>query len=448
MFFPEGTYWLGPFSTADAIINLSGLGDGISILTQGKVEFLCETTASVFPSVFFLENNSNFYSQPVCFRDLGYDPTITWKGAVGFFLRNPLGGNWGSINIEAIYSKNMVGSVFVVSQYSEASNRIRGINIGQIFSDSCYYAFNSQEQGDGVNIDLIYAYDNWRPYYVHGCSGHAVNIFNRKPRGTGSGAVNIARVDGGLDTTSIHVNYTARDVDQTSTHIFINHIDLLGGTIAGITANVDIRGSTLYFPARFVNYTGSGGTETSAPSLNIVRDITLSGSCDVNAANIEAVASYASKGILNMTYGNNFSLDQTVIDIFNLDKATINGVPGWVSSSGTNPAIGNGSLTYDLYLNSGLAYLNVNLVIGSTTTLGVGDWFFNAFGVGTKNDSIGSGLIYDNSTGTYYPIVCKFDTANARIGMYIQGTTPIGPAVPFAWATGDKLDISIVFPIS
>ena len=51
---------------------------------------------------------------------------------------------------------------------------------------------HAQNEGDGVKIDNLVAYQNYRPYFVYGVTSHQVKIFNRNNRSS-SGAVNICR---------------------------------------------------------------------------------------------------------------------------------------------------------------------------------------------------------------------------------------------------------------
>jgi hypothetical protein len=148
VYFPSGSYYLGQFNTAANIIDLSALGAGVSIHCDNNVEFVVQTTASVMPRVFYLLNNSNFSCDPIRIRDTGYDPLLTWKGAIGFYLDCGASDNWGDVKIAAVYGSSLVAPVVVAG--GNASNRIRGIRIGQLFSDNCYYGFNAQNNGDGV----------------------------------------------------------------------------------------------------------------------------------------------------------------------------------------------------------------------------------------------------------------------------------------------------------
>lgn len=445
IYFPPGTYFVGSHSSGVNIIDLSNVGAGFSIVCNDSVELVCQTTASVMPRFFYLLKNTNFNCGSIRFRDTGYDPLLTWKGAVGFFIDNDTtgAGNWGDLTFDAIYGKNLVAVMQVVG--GDATHRVRGIKIGQLFSDNCYYGFNAANQGDGVAIDNLIAYQNYRPYFVYGCVDHKVKIFNRANRAT-SGAINISRSVGGLDTQALDISYVARDQTVTFTHVLVNHIDLLGGTISDVKINIDIESDIAYTPLRFVNYTGSGGSETSAASLNNVYDITLSGSCDAQADPVTSVASYASKGQLNFTFGANFTFGLTIPVLFALDRATRNNSVTWTATS-VNPSIGNGSLTGNYDIVGGMLHYSVALTAGSTTTLGTGEWSFSA-PIAATVTTIGS--VWAFNTGiAYYAGICRIEASGTTIQCFANNSAlAFGPAEPFSWGNADRLQISIAYPIS
>lgn len=444
IYFPSGTYNVGDFlANGEKAIDLSALGNGISIITDKSVEIIGRTQTGGIPFFFYLKNNSNFYCGPIRFRDTNYNPLATWSGAAAFYLDCDLGTSWGDLVFDAIYAKTMVAGMII--NEGNASGRIRGIKIGLLFSDDCYYGFNAKNNGDGVVIDNLVAYQNSRPYFVYGCVDHKVNIFNRDNRST-SGAVNISRSPGGLNTSGIDVTYVARDMSVNITHVLINHIDLLGGEISNVKVRLDIRSSSIYTPLRFVNYTGSGGSETSAASLNYVYDIDISGSCDVQANPITAVASYVAKNQLTFISGKSLSVDSVILNLFYLDQASRPGSIAWTASS-VNPAIGNGGIANNTDVIGGVVFNNVTLTAGSTTTFGTGEWAF-ALPYTSKCDAAGSAWIFDNGTA-YYAGSVRIQAGQAVAQVFINGAvTAISSASPMTWANGDRLIFSIAYPIT
>ena len=444
IFFPSGTYSVGDFmSDGEKAIDLSALGSGISIITDYSVEIVGRTQTGGIPFFFYLKNNSHFYCGPIRFRDTNYNPLATWSGACAFYLDCDLGVSWGDLVFDAIYAKTMVAGMIIND--ANSVGRIRGISIAMLFVDDCYYGFNAKNNGDGVKIDNLIAYLNYRPYFVYGVTDHKVKIFNRNNRST-SGAVNISRSPGGLNTSSIDVTYVNRDTTANITHILINHIDLLGGEISNIKINLDIKSPVIYTPLRFVNYTGSGGTETNAPSLNNVYDITLSGSCDVQANQVTTVASYASKKQLNFQNGNFFSFDSTIPSLFYLDGVGRNTPVNWTATI-ANPSLGNGTLIGNYDFIDGICHFSASFTAGNTTTFGTGEWLFEAPYTASKT-SVGSVWALDDGAA-YYVGACKIEASQFVIQCYFNAAaTAASSAVPFTWTTNDRLELTISFPIS
>ena len=149
VFYPDGSYYLGALGVGAKAVDLSSLGDGIAMLTDAAVEFVCMTTGAHQSIMFYVKSNNNFSCGDVSFRDLGYDASVTWKGAIGFYLDRAI-STWGNVNLGAIHSTHMVASVIVGGGY--AASRVRGINIKSILSDDCFYGYVGQNQGDHVTI--------------------------------------------------------------------------------------------------------------------------------------------------------------------------------------------------------------------------------------------------------------------------------------------------------
>jgi hypothetical protein len=444
--FPEGTYYVGDYSTAEIIVDLSSLGEGVEIKTSGDVKLVCNTTASVMPIFFYLKSNSHFRCDPIRFEDLGYDPTITYKGARGFYLDCVDGGDWGDVIFEGVYCLSMVTPITISGN---SNSRVRGVLIKQIYADNVYHGFLCQDNGDNVVINNLYTWQTIRSYYVYGVTGHKVNIYARNQRGT-SGAVNIARQVSGRATQNLDISYCNRDTDRNFTHVLINHIDLLGGTISDIRLKLDIQNetgvTTNYAPLRFVNYTGSGGSETTAASPNIVRDIFVSGSCDTYATAIRSVASYGARNKLNFTYGNGLFLDATIFADFYTNRVSTPYTVTW-GASGTAPVIGNGTLTGRVAVSEGIANCSITLTAGSTTTFGTGQWSFS-LPYTTSQNAIGTVYMLDDGL-KYYTGVCRaLDAASSITCFYNDAASGVQSNIPFTWGSADTLILTITYPIS
>ena len=426
------------------------MGQGITIETEGSVELVCHTPTDTIPYIFYLRNNSHLHVGPIRLRDTGYDPAVIWRGAGGFAMIGGPGDNWGNVTFEGIYANRLVYPVVLTGGdvgVPNASNRIRGVHIEQLYCDDCFYGFSAQNQGDGIVIDNMVTHQNVRPYFAYGVVGHKVGmLFNRNNRVT-SGMVNIARIEGGLSTTDIEINYVARDMVAVGStpHVLINHIGLTGAEISNIRLDIDINDphhNIPQFPLRFVNYTTSfpAGVETAAPSPNIVKDIRITASArPIDAAPI-AVASYAFKGLLEFRHGRHMILDQSIYDAFTLHPQG-QGVAGLTWSATTaQPELGNGALTYDVRVAAGMAIINMTLTFGSTTVGGIGGWTFSGFGLSSKIHALGQCLAIDSAGGNFWTGIARVDPGtNNLICLPHNAPTQFGVSRPLWLGHGGYL---------
>ena len=450
--FPAGIYWLGTVGVPTTLLDLGALGDNLSLETEGVVQLTTQTLANgIQPAFIGVLNNNYLRIGPMRFTDFGYNEFVAARGAIGVHILGWPTINYGSIRLDSLHGYRIAAVVRIEGQTPPNNfQRMRGLSIGQLFAFDCYYGFNARNDGDAVTIEQLEAWQTYHAYYVHGVTGHTVDrLFNSNPRLT-TGSVIIARSNGGLDTRGIAIKYTARDTMPASMrHVTLQHDNLLGGEISGINIEVDIddtSGAT-YYPVRIVNLTGSPAIESTLPSNNIVRDIRLSGSVNPQALAVEVVGSYATKGHMTFITGNHFFPNQSILDKFQMNRSVRN-TPGltWQGAT-TNPSLGNGSLLYDLDVaNSGFLQLTIRLFIGSTTTFGSGVWSFSGFGgwvptVGT----VGTCL----AIGPQYFVGAAFDVGPGGIACYGNGAaTGFGATVPFAWASGHLLVITVLMPLT
>lgn len=122
------------------------------------------------------------------------------------------------------------------------------------------------------------------------------------------------------------------------------------------------------------------------------------------------------------------------------------GPPTWTGSS-SNPAIGNGTLGAAWWRDGKAATFNVRVAIGSTTTMGTGNWQFapNAAAVLTPSPiwyCVGMARAKQGST-----VVAGIAYWAASTGFLIitdpATGNPYSATVPFTWANGDTLDLVV-----
>lgn len=446
VYFPDGTYSFGNLSASNTIaVNLSALGSGITMIVDAGAEFVCNTTDSTNTTFFYLESNSHFTVKGTArFRDAGYDPTITLRGANCFKLSNAAGNNWGNVNIDAIYATRCVSPLSVDGDVS-ATNRIRGIHVGQIFCDDTFYGPNFQNQGDAVKIDAIYTYQVYRAYFAYGVTGHDVSVFDRNPRAS-SGLINISRSHNGLATRGLRVRLVQRDNTASIVHVLLNHVGPSTGEITGIDLDLDIEESVTNVPVRIVTYDASGGSETGSSLANVMADIRIRGRyVGGGASPVLCTAAYTTQGFMRFDGGTGLTLDSSVPPQFRMSYPTTY-TPTWSCAAGAAPALGNGSLSGTYTINGAMCQVSVTLVIGTTTTLGGGIWQFSTPAI-ARSANLGVARILQAGVAFYLGASSIAD-ASQQVQVTTQAAaTQVQAAVPFAWANGDTLFLTIQFPM-
>jgi hypothetical protein len=113
--------------------------------------------------------------------------------------------------------------------------------------------------------------------------------------------------------------------------------------------------------------------------------------------------------------------------------------PTW-SASGTQPVIGNGSMSGRYTRVGKTVHFEFILSIGSTTTIGTGSYYWNfpltAAGYGTfVGKYLRSGVAYQACFGI-------FRDANTFQMVAHGASSQFGATVPFAWAAGDTFQVS------
>lgn len=131
-----------------------------------------------------------------------------------------------------------------------------------------------------------------------------------------------------------------------------------------------------------------------------------------------------------------------------LQAAWTSYVPTWTASS-VNPAIGNGTLV-GAYMRVGKTVIfRITMTAGSTTTFGTGRWSLT-LPVATTSGHLWRFTAHQYDTSAALPLAAWALNAGSSttLDLYTGGTTAGGydrslqGAVPFAWATGDRLSVS------
>lgn len=118
--------------------------------------------------------------------------------------------------------------------------------------------------------------------------------------------------------------------------------------------------------------------------------------------------------------------------------------PTWAGSV-SNPAIGNGVLTGRYVINGRVAYVDINMTIGSTTTFGSGFWTFSLplMAVDTVSQVGGSAMVLDNGTRYWHLIPMLNTTGKILLNMIDASSSQASATVPMTWTTNDQASISM-----
>lgn len=129
--------------------------------------------------------------------------------------------------------------------------------------------------------------------------------------------------------------------------------------------------------------------------------------------------------------------------------------PNWTTSSGTAPAIGDGTLTGRYHQVGKTVFFNIVLSAGSTTTFGsgtsadtVGLWQFD-LPVQALEAFAATTSLRDNSLPANVSSSADCRNTSGGTNAIIRVNVPSGTAVnaqrPFVWASGDTMKISGVY---
>lgn len=118
--------------------------------------------------------------------------------------------------------------------------------------------------------------------------------------------------------------------------------------------------------------------------------------------------------------------------------------PAW-TASGSNPSLGNGTLSGRVVRSGGQVTVTIALTIGSTTTFGSGDWLFS-IPYPAALASAGVARVVDSGTG-YNMGAAGIETGSSQLAIYRPGTAELYDSnSPQVWAANDSLIITITYP--
>lgn len=114
--------------------------------------------------------------------------------------------------------------------------------------------------------------------------------------------------------------------------------------------------------------------------------------------------------------------------------------PTW-QTAGTQPVLGNGSISAYYAFDGHALTFALTLTAGSTTTFGTSGWEFtlpSGFTAVGLFQPVAAKAV-DASAGLEYAMVGTVGASGAVVGAFTYGTTATTGTAPFTWADGDSL---------
>lgn len=118
--------------------------------------------------------------------------------------------------------------------------------------------------------------------------------------------------------------------------------------------------------------------------------------------------------------------------------------PAWTAVT-TNPTIGNGTLRGRWKRIGRTVHVEINLIAGSTTTFGVGEWRFSLpITAAAANKHVGSALARDVGVAFYTGVPATM-VSESTVIVCVNAGGGWSPTVPFTWGATDEGFISITY---
>jgi hypothetical protein len=121
--------------------------------------------------------------------------------------------------------------------------------------------------------------------------------------------------------------------------------------------------------------------------------------------------------------------------------------PTW-ASTGTQPALGNGTIAGRYTKIGNTVHAIVTLTVGSTTTFGTGAWSFSmpSTMLPLTTQMAGAGTAIDTSdSGKVYGLVVRKASTTTVFPYNILTSTILSASSPFTWAQGDVLTLQVTY---
>jgi len=244
---------------------------GVTLVFSSRTKFLIKSNSAA--AIVFALSGISFFKTIGVLR-VESDVTTPYStygqyGAKAIQIYNANGVSSEHITIDKVVLKRGCGGVFIVNAYA-ASNRVTNISISEIRTYDATYGFNAQNNGDGVDIGLVYTVNAFRSYFVYGCESHRAKVLSRSPHSGGTPVnlttYSVAEGGSGINTDDITINLTVSNGGSESSIASIRNVG--DGGASQKVSNIRMRIYSDYTPSlilSLLNFSTSGGSATATP---------------------------------------------------------------------------------------------------------------------------------------------------------------------------------------
>lgn len=201
-------------------------------------------------------------------------------------------------------------------------------------------------------------------------------------------------------------------------------------------------------------------TSSTSKKINLVGNRLQTGGANISVygldhnivGNVVASSFELASGAANCTIRSNTTVGPEVLsdgsgNNTNLYRQDNTFATAWTASS-VNPAIGNGTLTAAYNRYDKMCTLRADMLMGSTTTYGTGEYSFSLpFTAAASQIAVGSAWALDS--GTAFKIgVCVVVPGATTCSIYFDDAPSSASSTqPFTWASGDRLRFEVTYEI-
>ena len=265
----DGIYRLTENATETTQTRFTISSDNVTLVFLSKAKFLVKSDSAT-TIIFALAGVSYFKTIGTLRVESDASTPYTTNGAYGakaLVVYNANGKSSAHINIEKVLVTRGSGGVLISNAYA-ASNRVTNISIGEIRTFDVTYGFNAQNNGDGVDIGLVYTYNAYRSYFAYGCESHRANVEARSPHTAGTPlnltTYSVAEGGSGINTDDMVINLSVSNGGLESTIATIRNIG--DGGASQKVGNIQLRIHTDYTPTTVLalfNFNNDAGSASA-----------------------------------------------------------------------------------------------------------------------------------------------------------------------------------------